>query len=361
MKLDEFENENEREERGESRESLWQSAVTTKILLGIISILFICILLLLGAMFLRGKRDDAANEELQQTITDYAKKQQELEQQTIQDGDVPSKQKDDASFGKEEPEKAESVSEAALEEDEEPVSEAEEMKATVVDIEDESSEAYTKEFILNEAYPHFEANNQDAIWDLAHLKRYVKLSRGLLGTGEYYYQGDVDGDGKPNGTGLAIYEKNSYYFGEWSHGKKSGKGTWFRFYIGQKNKQNAMGAYVSHSYSGEWKDDLPNGEGAEHYEVDISKLEKPRKIVIQNIVGNFTDGLYDGTLFANTVDYIGEVEEWDGICKNGIFTLWRDMSAIGECSVWRNKDDHSWCLDIDKSENKRQGMRELLK
>jgi hypothetical protein len=36
------------------------------------------------------------------------------------------------------------------------------------------------------------------------------------------------------------------------------------------------------------------------------------------------------------------------------------MSAIGECSVWRKKDDTSVCMDIDKSENKKQGITELL-
>lgn len=356
MKSDEFEHNVTDGE--ENKESFLQSAIATKILLGIIAILLICILILLAAIFLRGKKDDIAKQNLQQTITDYVKEQQELEQQTIQTQDI--------SLQKEEVEEetahlllTEETTEKVFEED--PVSEKEEMKVVVVDIEDENDEAYTKEFILKEAYPYFEANNQDAIWDLAHLKRYVKLSSGLLNTGEYYYQGDVDSEGKPNGTGLAIYERNSYYFGEWSHGKKSGTGAWFRFYIGQKNKTNAMGVYVSHSYSGEWKNDLPNGEGAEHYEVDISMLEPTRKIVIQNVVGNFTDGLYDGELYANTVDYIGTVQEWDGIAKNGVFTLWRDMSAIGECSVWRNKDDRSWCLDIDKSDNKKQGIRELLK
>lgn len=354
MKLDEYENSSEQDDGSESRETFLQSTVTTKILLGIIAILLVCILILLGAVFLRGKKDDMAAQDLQQTIADYAKKQQELEQQVIQEKDIS-------------PEKEESAQITLLEEtlekvlEEEPVSEKEEMKAVVVDIEDENDEAYTKEFILKEAYPHFEANNQDAIWDLAHLKRYVKLSRGLLGTGEYYYQGDVDSEGKPNGTGLAIYERNSYYFGEWSHGKKSGRGTWFRFYIGQKNKANAMGIYVSHSYSGEWENDLPNGEGAEHYEVDISQIDTSNKNIIQNVVGNFTDGLYDGELYANTVDYIGTIQEWDAVAENGVFTLWRDMSAIGECSVWRNKDDHLWCLDIDKSENKNQGIRELLK
>lgn len=367
MKLDEFENEveneKEREDNRGSGETFLQSKVTTKLLLGIIALLLICIVILLGAIFLRGKRDDVADRDLQQTITDYAKEQQEMEQQTIRDSDVTARQEDDAANkgGSVQATLPKEPVEETVEEAEEPVSETEEMKAVVVDIEDEDDEAYTKEFILKEAYPHFEANNQDAIWDLAHLKRYVKLSRGLLGTGEYYYQGDVDGDGKPHGTGLAIYEKNSYYFGEWSHGKRSGKGTWFRFYIGQKNKQNAMGAYVSHSYAGEWANDLPNGEGAEHYEVDVSMLQKSGKLMIQNIVGNFTNGLYDGDLYATTVDYINRIQEWDGIAEKGTFTLWRDMSAIGECSVWRNKDDHDWYLDIDKSENKNQGLRELLK
>jgi hypothetical protein len=77
-------------------------------------------------------------------------------------------------------------------------------------------------------------------------------------------------------------------------------------------------------------------------------------------VGNFTDGLYDGELYANTVDYTGNVEEWDGVASMGTFELWRDMSAIGECSVWRKKDDTSVCMDIDKSENKNQGITELL-
>lgn len=122
-----------------------------------------------------------------------------------------------------------------------------------------------------------------------------------------------------------------------------------------------MGVYASHSYAGEWENDLPNGEGAEHYEVDISQIGDSKKQILQNVVGNFTNGLYDGELFANTVDDTGTVREWDGIAKNGIFTLWRDISAIGECAVWRNKDDHDWCLDIDKSENRKQGIRELLK
>ncbi len=358
MKLTDSDNDKKWDEREEEREGILQKAVTTRVLLGIIAVLLIFILVLLTIVVSsRKNRQQETDSDLQQTITDYAKEQQEMEEQVLSEEEKKPAVEQTVPEETEEEEEEESEPE----EEEEPVSADNEKTAIVVDVEDENDEAYTKEFILKEAYPYFADNKQDAIWDLAHLKRYVKLSKGLEGTGDYYYQGDVDGEGKPHGKGLAIYEKNSYYFGDWSHGVRSGKGTWFRFYINQKNKNNAMGVYMSHIYSGDWADNLPNGEGAEHYDVDISKLTSTKGRMLQNVVGPFKNGLYNGDMYANTVDYIGTVQEWDGIAQEGVFTLWRDMSAIGECSVWRNKDDHSLCLDIDKSENKNQGIRELLK
>ena len=358
MKLTDSDNDKKWDEREEQREGILQKAVTTRVLLGIIAVLLIFILVLLTIVVSsRKNRQEETDSDLQQTITDYAKEQQEMEEQVLSEEEKKPAVEQTVPEETEEEEEEESEPE----EEEEPVSADNEKTAIVVDVEDENDEAYTKEFILKEAYPYFADNKQDAIWDLAHLKRYVKLSKGLEGTGDYYYQGDVDGEGKPHGKGLAIYEKNSYYFGDWSHGVRSGKGTWFRFYINQKNKNNAMGVYMSHIYSGDWADNLPNGEGAEHYDVDISKLTSTKGRMLQNVVGPFKNGLYNGDMYANTVDYMGTVQEWDGIAQEGVFTLWRDMSAIGECSVWRNKDDHSLCLDIDKSENKNQGIRELLK
>ena len=354
MKLTDSDNDKKWEEEEKGAENLLQKTVTTRVLLGVIAVLLIFILVLLTiVVYRRDSRQDKVDSDLQQSITDYDREQREREEQVLEEEKQPEADKP----APEEPE--EEVEEP--EEEEEPVSSDNEKTAIVVDIEDENDEAYTKEFILKEAYPYFADNKQDAIWDLAHLKRYVKLSKGLEGTGDYYYQGDVDSEGKPHGTGLAIYEKNSYYFGEWSHGTRNGKGTWFRFYINQKNKSNAKGVYMAHSYSGDWSDDLPNGEGAEHYDVDVSKLASTQGRILQNVVGPFKNGLYNGDMYANTVDYTGNIQEWDGIAKEGVFTLWRDMSAIGECAVWRYVDDHSVCLDIDKSENKNQGIRELLK
>lgn len=360
MDLNESEEEEE-EERGGLQDFLQKPYMTT-VLMGIIVVLLICIFVLLVIMPSREAAKQTDTEaDLQQSITEYAEEQKDKEKDTnsdkVTDAIVvtpPAKEQ----VVEEEEEEPEAEEEPITTET--PESADKDKTAVVVDIEDENDESYTKEFILNEALPYFADNRQDAIWDLAHLKRYVKLSKELEGSGRFYYKGDVDSDGRPNGKGLAIYEKNSYYYGDWSHGVRSGTGSWFRYYIGQRNKTNAMGKYMAHSYSGEWANDLPNGEGAEHFEVDISKLEGNTRI-LQNVVGNFTDGLYDGDMYANTVDYIGTVEEWNGVAQKGVFTLWRDMSAIGECSVWQNRDDKSLCLDIDKSENKNQGLRELLK
>lgn len=339
---------------------LLQKPFMTPILLGIIAVLLICIIVLLFLVPGRKRAAQTGADDLQQDITQYAQEQKQNDYVSGLSGETVSvdtaEQSDKEQTGSETEQAAETETDTVGD----PVAKDSDKSAIVVDIEDENDVAYSKEFILNEALPYFADNNQDAIWDLAHLKRYVKLSEELEGTDKYYYNGDVNSDGLPHGQGLAIYENNSYYYGGWVNGVRSGSGTWFRFYIGKKNKSNAMGKYTAHSYSGEWAEDLPNGQGAEHYEVDISKLQV-RERILQNVVGNFSSGLYDGELYANTVDYTGNVEEWSGVTEKGVFTLWRDMSAIGECSVWRKNDDPSLCMDIDKSENKNQGLRELLK
>lgn len=346
--------ENDIKSRG-GLDELLQKPYMTTVLLGIIVVLLICIIVLV--MLIPGHRGasaDEANSDVQQNITDYAKEQQ-------QNDYVPEASKEAVVVEPaEEKQEEEDPGQDKEQEQIEPVAADSDKTAVVVDVEDENDVSYTKEYILNEALPYFADNNQDAIWDLVHLKRYVKLSSGLEGTNRYYYTGDVDGSGRPNGKGLAIYEDNSYYYGDWSDGVRSGQGTWYRFYISEKSKRNAMGKYMAHSYAGEWANDLPSGQGSEHYDVDISKLQV-RERIMQNVVGGFQNSLYDGELYGYTVDYTGTVEEWDAVASAGVFNLWRDMSAIGECSVWRNKDDHNLCLDIDKSENKNQGIRELLK
>lgn len=352
------------DEEDDGTRSFLQKPYMTTVLLTVILVLLICIILLL--LFLPNRSQEAqtkGNDNLQQSITQYAQEQKQNDYVTGLSGETVGINSANESSGQEETTTSSQTWQSDATEEAEPetapVAADEDKTAIVVDVEDENDVSYSKEYILNEALPYFADNNQDAIWDLAHLKRYVKLSEELKGTDQYYYKGDVNSDGRPDGQGLAIYEDNSYYYGDWVNGVRSGTGTWYRFYIGKTNKTNVMGKYIAHSYAGTWANNLPNGQGAEHYEVDISKLAV-RERILQNVIGNFTDGLYDGELYMNTVDYTGNVEEWSGVANKGVFDLWRDMSAIGECSVWRKNDDQSLCLDIDKSQNKNQGIRELL-
>lgn len=333
---------------------LKQSNSLTVILLTVILILLVCIIAMLLFFTTTTTQEELNEDALQQSITDYAYEQKQNDnlqtpEVTVVSADAIPEQTTE-----------ETVTEDTMTEDTlEPVSETADKTAIVIDIEDENDVSYSKEFILNEMLPYFADNNLDAVWDLAHLKRYVKLSAGLENTGSYYYMGDVDAEGKPDGTGLAIYEQNTYYYGSWSHGVRSGDGRWYRFYIDKVGQPTTKKKYQAHSYSGQWANDLPNGEGAEHYDVDITQLQV-RERILQNVVGNFTNGLYDGELYANTVDYTGNVEEWSGTAQNGVFDLWRDVSAIGECSVWQKRDDNTVYMDIMEDDNKKQGMRELL-
>lgn len=336
-----------------------QSNSLTVILLGIILVLLLCIIVLLLLLPGKNKSDEqSSNDALQQSITDYAYEQKQNDT-PVNKPDTGAIVVNSSSVLTHENTDEEAIITEEAPGEAEPVSETIDKTAIVIDIEDESDVSYTKEFILNEMLPYFADNNLEAVWDLAHLKRYVKLSASLENTDNYYYLGGVDSDGLPDGTGLAIYEKNTYYYGSWSHGVRSGDGRWYRFYIDPIGQPTTKKKYQAHSYSGQWANDLPNGEGAEHYDVDIAQLEV-RERILQNVVGNFTNGLYDGELYANTVDYTGNVEEWSGTAHNGVFDLWRDMSAIGECSVWQKRDDNNIYMDIMDEDNKNQGMAELL-
>lgn len=340
-------------------EGMLRKPYITSVLLAVIAVLLICIIVLIVVLPGRRTQQEAkqSDDQLQQSIAEYAQeqKQKESEAQTFGKAIVvePSPKSKDGQDSLKEQASSEPAGAAAQDSSK---------TAVIVEDEDEDDISYTKEYILNEAFPYFESNNQEAIWDLAHLKRYIKLSGELKGTNSYYYQGDVNDKGKPDGVGLAVYEENSYYYGEWKDGVRSGEGRWFRFYIGKKNKANAMGKYLSHSYAGTWADDLPNGAGAEHYDIDLDCLEYGERI-LANVVGEFEDGLYNGEMFANTIDFTGNVEEWYANAEKGVFALWRDMSSIGECSVWENREDSQAYIymEIDKSENKNQGIRELLK
>ena len=61
---------------------------------------------------------------------------------------------------------------------------------------------------LKEMMSYWEQGNQKALDDLAYLDRFRAMSYQLKGTNKFYYAGETNADGKPNGTGIAVYADN---------------------------------------------------------------------------------------------------------------------------------------------------------
>lgn len=220
-------------------------------------------------------------------------------------------------------------------------------------------ESYTKEYILDEMLYHWEKGSTQAIYDLAALRRYRKLSFTLKGTDEYYYKGATNSEGLPIGKGLAIYADNTYYYGDFVNGKKEGEGIWYRFYFDTTKADAQNGLITSHSYVGSWKNDLPHGEGIEHFDVNYDMLLDAGKIK-ETIVATYDQGLYNGDIYCTTVEFPNNVQEWDGKVKNGVFYQWEDISTKNECFVWKNRADEKEYMKILLKDNVQCGFKEFV-
>ena len=221
-------------------------------------------------------------------------------------------------------------------------------------------DSYEKSYIMKEMSDWWDASQVSAMYDLSALRRYRKLSYSLKGTNQYYYYGDTDSEGKPHGKGCAMYADDTYYFGDFVHGRREGTGYWLRFYYDTKMEGARNGIYTMHSYAGGWKNDLPDGDGQEHFDVDVSKIPE-EEVIFQNIIGKFHAGLYDGEMFANSINSKGDVSEWDGEAENGVFMLQDSLPASGNYPVWKNRADETRILRIEKGKNKNCGISELIK
>lgn len=218
--------------------------------------------------------------------------------------------------------------------------------------------SYEKEYIMKELSGWWDNAGTAAVYDLSALRRYRKLSYGLRDSNQFYYYGETDSNGNPNGKGTALYGDDTYYFGEFVHGKKEGKGYWMRFYYNSKNPYAMNGKITMHSYAGEWKDNLPDGEGQEHFDVDVSKLADNDDF-FQNVIGGFSAGRYHGEMYANSINEEGEITEWDGVAKNGEFELIGILPPSGENPIWKSRSDNPRIRRIGKDENKDCGIKEL--
>ncbi len=237
--------------------------------------------------------------------------------------------------------------------------------------------------MLAEMMDYWSKNNIEAVEDLSGLAHYRAMSAALKSPSHYYYYGERNADGQPEGKGIAVYGSDQYYYGDWKNGMREGDGMWVRMYypdsftvegvntvfnIAEKRsdtKAKATGfsvkpdaVLVSHFYRGGWAQDLPNGEGHEQFDVEIENAKEGTRY-FQNVMGNFQNGLYHGSMYLITIEANGEVREWNGKASEGVFEDFGTRDDAGRVPICQNKqnpDSHLW---IQPLENKDLGLAEL--
>ena len=211
---------------------------------------------------------------------------------------------------------------------------------------------------LQEMASYMESNQTEAAHFLSRLPRFRYMSQMLDDTDDYYYWGEENEDGEPDGIGMAVYADNCYYYGSFEKGVRSGRGTWFQTFITGSRYSMLNNGILCHSYVGDWADDLPNGKGQEHLDIDLRYLEAR---VTTNVIGTFKDGLYDGEEYLTTIEPDGNEKDWNGVAKNGVFeaagtyqrTTAKDLPV---CVSTTDSNNYIWILE---SVNHDQGITGL--
>lgn len=196
---------------------------------------------------------------------------------------------------------------------------------------------------LKELYEYWDAYKMDAVDELVRLERLQAVSAELTGKNKFYYYGSVDALGRPSGKGLAVYENNTYYFGEWKEGLRHGKGVWLEVAIYTEENQGKNLGVLEHRYNGEWSKDLPNGQGHEHFSYDYSILKEEnikRNECIANAIGGFKDGYYHGEMYIMTANVHGRIKEWNAVCDRGVWVPFMKGNTTDAVFESYEKDEH---------------------
>lgn len=217
----------------------------------------------------------------------------------------------------------------------------------------------SNEQMLLEMAAYWEQDNMEAVEDLAMLAWYMKMSASIADEDTFYYYGERNDEGQPQGKGIACYADNAYYYGEWEGGRRSGQGEWIHYYVYYDDDTASDRAYRMHMYMGEWASDMPNGEGQEHYELDMAHAAKKDRY-IQNVIGTFQDGRYSGEMYLTTLNWDGNQEEWNGVADSGVWSPYGAGTNAKEVPICRDVDDDNNYLWIFVRDNKEQGIGELM-
>lgn len=215
--------------------------------------------------------------------------------------------------------------------------------------------------MMDEMLRYWSENKMDAVDDLMELEWYQKMSDSLTGKNTFYYYGTRNQNGMPDGVGIAVYEGNQYYYGEWENGKRNGTGKWIEKYVYEEDDTTSDRAYRLHLYQGEWKNDKPNGEGQEHFELDMTQASDEERY-IQNVIGTFKDGCYDGDMYVTTLNRENSSEEWNGIgvVVDGKWTPYGAEGSKKDIMVLVNTENEEDFIWMEVNPNKGNGISELM-
>lgn len=297
-----------------------------RILVTVIPFVLIILILAVTLIVNQVKKAGKETDDLQQSIMDYADEQKggedreasapispvfaETEEHKEDEEEAKPEEAGDGESGEKEP-AATATAEKAVPKASPTPYRGETMKAGKTDY---SKIEFHKEEQLRDMMAYWADNNQKAINDLVYLEHYVAMSYSLKGTNNFYYYGDKDGNGRPNGKGIAVYADNRYYYGDWKDGVRSGQGTFWHFHI--HFEENKDDIYTGHQYTGGWANDLPEGEGSEHYDYDMSLL-KERAGYNANLIGSYHAGLINGDFYMTNIYSDGSSKEWNGKAERG--------------------------------------------
>lgn len=308
-------------------------------------------------VFTSGKKklkEDASN--VQDTIRKYAKDEAK-ETASFEEAKTPAPEEDKPSPTK----RPESVKTPEPEEEEEEITGTPAPEGPVMEeskTKDYSKIRFDMKRNLSEMESYFKDDNPEALRDLAHLDRYIAMSWSLKDTSEFYYYGDVNAEGEPDGYGIAVYADNEYYYGEWKDGLRSGGGKWIHFHI--HNVKDHKDIITYHQYVGTFANDLPNGAGQDHYEYDLTKAAEQERF-ITNYICSYKDGLIDGDVYCTTMSADGEYVDWNGKAKKGSFEYIseaRDKKKRGPVlSDRENPDNYLW---MSAYENQEIGVKNYI-
>lgn len=176
----------------------------------------------------------------------------------------------------------------------------------------------------------------DQVKALMRQEDYQALSAAATRDAPIVYEGD-------DGTVLAVYPDNYYYFGQWSNHQRSGQGLWIRVVFDDERDL--------YTYQGSWANDLPNGEGEIVSAKDAAKLDLEQGYttsVRTEISGTFKDGLYHGTIHETWHMNDGGMHIWSPITV--VDGVYQQMSEIPE-TVFdyerKSRESGSYLVAID--------------